>query len=90
MFEDKEKSIARELLAHVLSEDILRYMDGLDIQPQEIVETTAIKALSEIQDVLKTYDPQNTDEAQDFMMIEQILHIFDRYNLHTGDCHDFG
>ena len=90
MFEDREKTIAQELLAHVLSKDILRYMDGLDIQPQKIVETTAIKALGEIQEILKTYNPQDTDEAADFMMIEKILHVFDTYDLNTGDCHDFG
>ena len=90
MKEEKEMAAQRELLARILAEDLLKCIDTLSSSLRERAESTAIQALGEIQAVLKTYDPQKTDPAADFTVIEKIMHILETYGLSTGTCHDFG
>ena len=58
-------------------------LDELDIDVNEIADSTAIKALSEIQNVIQN------DEISDFDAIEKIVKIFERYNISAGLRHDF-
>ena len=82
-----------ELLANAVSEAICGKIrmyadfDGLnelDIDVNEIADSTAIKALSEIQNVIQN------DEISDFDAIEEIVNIFEKYNINAGSRHDFG
>lgn len=61
----------------------MQQITDFDIDADEIADTTAIKALSEIQQVLYA------DELDDFEMVEEIVLIFEKYNLDAGSCHDF-
>ena len=54
-----------------------------EINADEIADTTAIKALSEIQEILKA------EEKTDFEMVDEIVDVFGKYNLDFGGCHDF-
>ena len=46
--------------------------------------TLATKALNEIQKVLN-----QSENKSDFDMIEEIVCIFEKYNINAGNCHDF-
>ena len=58
-------------------------MNG-EINADEIADTTAIKVLSEIKEII------NDDEKSDFDMVEDIVCIFEKYHISAGACHDFG
>ncbi len=81
----KKELIIQSLIA-MMEENLDRY---LDLDETKMADTIAIQVLSEIQNVLQTksdfYDPDN-----DFEIVEEIVKIFKKYNLHTGACHDFG
>ena len=51
-------------------------------------DTIATKALKEIQDVLKRGNIVNGDKS-DFQIVEDIVCIFEKYNIDTDGCHDF-
>ena len=81
-----------ELLANAAAEAIRERIkmyaesDGLNkfnIDVNEIVDSTAIKALSEIQNVIQN------DKISDFDAIEKIVNIFEKYNISAGSRHDF-
>ena len=79
-----------ELLANAVSEAIRQKMyadfDGLnelDIGVNEIADSTAIKALSEIQNIIQN------DEISDFDAIEEIVKVFEKYDIRAGSRHDF-
>lgn len=82
-----------ELLANAAAEAIcdkikmLAVFEGLDefnINVNEIADTTAIKALSEIQEIVQN------DNISDFDAIEQIVNVFEKYKISSGIRHDFG
>ena len=78
--------IQQELLTNALSyglRTLLPYSD-IEIDVNEIAQTTAIKALSEISDVL------HEDLENDFEIVEKIVCIFEKYKLSAGGTHDFG
>lgn len=81
-----------ELLANAVSETIREQIkkyavfDGLnelDIDVNEIADSTAIKALSEIQNVIQN------DKISDFDAVEGIVNIFEKYDINAGLRHDF-
>ncbi|MCR4719123.1 MAG: hypothetical protein K5768_05780 [Firmicutes bacterium] len=55
-----------------------------EINADEIADTTAIKALSEIKEII------SDDEKSDFDMVEEIVCVFEKYRISAGGCHDFG
>lgn len=55
----------------------------LDIDVDEIADTTAIAALSEIQEIIQN------ENYSDFEKIEEIMSVFEKYNLSFGECHDY-
>ena len=51
-------------------------------------DTIATKALKEIQEVLK--DGNIVDgNKNDFEIVEEIVSIFEKYDIDSGGCHDF-
>lgn len=72
-----------ELLKEYVSDYINQRIDDFEIDADKIAESTAIKILREISNVLKNghYD--------DIDMIEEIVCIFEKYGLDTGGCHDY-
>lgn len=48
-------------------------------------DTISTKALSDIQQVLK-----HSENKSDFDIVEEIVCIFEKYNINVGNCHDFG
>jgi len=76
--------IRTELVSKELADLIVRTLNKhLEFDLNEIANTTAITMLSEIQKVL-----QKT-ELSDFDMVEEIVCIFEDYNLDFGGTHDF-
>ena len=76
--------IRAELVSKELTNLIARTLNKhLEFNLNEIANTTAITVLSEVQKVI-----QNT-ELSDFEMVEEIVCIFEDYNLDFGGTHDF-
>ncbi|MBE7045445.1 MAG: hypothetical protein E7397_07925 [Ruminococcaceae bacterium] len=76
-------NIKLELLAKTISEVIEQRLDCLEIDVDQIVQTTAISALAEIQEVI-----QNS-LIDDFTAMEETVCIFEKYHLDFGIRHDF-
>ncbi len=77
-------NIKLELLKEEIADYVISRMEGLDIDADKIADTTAINALSEIQNVIQN------DNISDFEAVEQIVCIFEKYNICAGARHDFG
>ena len=54
-----------------------------EINADEIADTTAIKALSEIKEII------HDKEKEDFDVVEEIVCVFEKYNIDIGERHDF-
>ena len=76
--------IKLELLKAEIADHVINCMGGLDIDADKIADTTAINALSEIQTVIQK------DNISDFDAVEEIVNIFEKYNISAGTRHDFG
>ncbi len=69
----------------LLENEIIRNrLENIDIDINQIAQTTAISALSEIQRVVQN------DKLSDFDAMEEIVLIFEKYNMDCGVRHDFG
>ncbi|MBR5527955.1 MAG: hypothetical protein IKV97_03050 [Clostridia bacterium] len=76
-------NIKLELLRRHLCDVIRWRIKDLDIDASQIADTTAINALAEIQKVIQ-------DESYtDFMAVEEIVRIFEKYEIDAGVRHDF-
>ena len=78
--------IESELFVNALCEG-LRHMlpcTEIEIDINEIAQTTAINALSEIYQVL------HENIENDFEIVEKIVCIFEKYQISSGTTHDFG
>ena len=75
-------NIKLELLKDSIHDIIDSRLADIEINADEIADTTAIKALSEIQNIL-------AGDLDDFEIVEQIVCVFEKYNLNAGGCHDF-
>ena len=75
-------NIKRELLKDSIHDIIDSRLADISINADEIADTTAIKALSEIQSIL-------AGDLDDFEIVEKIICVFEKYNLNAGGCHDF-
>ena len=76
-------NIKTELIKSYIAETVCRNISDFEIDESKVADTVAVKVLSEIQQVLKN------NELDDFKMIEEIVLIFEKYNLDAGSCHDF-
>ena len=72
-----------ELLTKEITEFVQRYLETADFDINKIAQTTAVSALGEIQKVIKN------NSLTDFEMVEEIVCIFEKYNINCGVCHDF-
>ena len=77
-------SLKIELIGNMLSEAIKQCLLNSNINCDVIADIVSVKALSEIQQILKN------DCISDFDAIEQIICVFEKYNLDFGSRHDFG
>ena len=75
--------IKLELLKSDLYELISRKSDDFELDADEIANTTAIKALSEIQCIL------SDKNESDFEIVEKIICVFEKYKLDFGGQHVF-
>ncbi len=76
-------NIKVELLKNYISDFINFKIEDFEIDASQIADTTAIQMLSEIQKVIKN------DAYSDFEIVEEIVCIFEKYNIDFGNCHDF-
>ena len=78
--------IASELFVNALCEGLRHILPctEIEIDINEIAQTTAINALSEIYQVL------HENIENDFEIVEKIVCIFEKYQISSGTTHDFG
>lgn len=75
--------IKLELLKDHITDFIKCRLEDFEIDASQIVDTTATKMLAEIQKVIKD------ENYSDFDAIEEIVCIFEKYNISAGVRHDF-
>lgn len=75
--------IKLQLLRGYVSDFIKDRIDDLVLDANEIVNTVAIDALSEIQKIIQD------DKCSDFDAVEKIVCVFEKYNISAGSRHDF-
>ena len=76
-------NIKLELLKNHISDFINSNLKDFEIDASKIADTTAIQVLSEIQNVIRN------EGYSDFEAIEEIVCIFEKYNIDFGFRHDF-
>ena len=75
--------IKLELLKDHITDFIKCRLEDFEINASQIVDSTATKMLAEIQKVIKD------ENYSDFDAIEEIVCIFEKYNISAGVRHDF-
>ena len=76
-------NIKTELIKSYVADFICNNINDFGIDADEIADAKAVEVLGEIQKIL------HQNEFDDFEMIEEIVCIFEKYNLDAGVCHDF-
>ena len=76
-------NIKLELLRGYVADIINSHIKVFEIDASEIADTTAIKMISEIQKIVKD---ENYD---DFEAMDEIVRVFERYDVSAGNRHDF-
>ena len=76
-------NIKVELLKNYISDIIQNKIEDFEIDSSQIADTTATQMLSEIQKIIRE------EKYSDFEAIEEIVCIFDKYNIDFGFRHDF-
>ena len=76
-------NIKVELLKDCISDYINSKIEDFKIDASKIADTTATQMLSEIQKVIKS------ESLSDFEIVEEIVCIFEKYNIDFGCQHDF-
>ena len=76
-------NIKLELLRGYVADIINSHIKDFEIDASEIADTTAIKMISEIQKIIKD---ENYD---DFEAMDEIVRVFERYDVSAGNRHDF-
>lgn len=72
-----------ELIAKITADYINSRLQMLDFNAEEMADTAATLALSEIQQVIQD------EQISDFDAIEKIVVVFEKYNISAGTRHDF-
>lgn len=75
--------IKTDLLKAYICDFIHERIEDFEIDADSITNTIAIKALSEIQEIISSY------EISDFDAVEEIVCVFERYKIDFGVRHDF-
>ena len=76
-------NIKTELLKRHITDYINTQIKDFEIDADEIADTTAIKILAEIQDILRN------DNYSDFEIVERIACVLEKFKIDCGNCHDF-
>ena len=76
-------NIKLELLKIYISDVINSKLEDFEIDASQIADTSAIQMITEIQKIIKD------ENYSDFDVIEEIVCIFERYNIDCGFRHDF-
>ena len=76
-------NVKLELLRNYISDFITNKIEDFEIDASQIADSTAVQMLSEIQKVIKD------ENYSDFDAIEEIVCIFEKYNINAGFRHDF-
>lgn len=75
--------IKLELISNEIVEIVRRRLENIEIDANQIAQTTAIAAINEIKQYIQN------DEVSDFEVVEQIVLIFEKYHISAGSRHDF-
>lgn len=75
--------IKLQLLTNSIIDIIRQSLPDIAIDADKIADTTAISALSEIQEILRN------DKLSDFEIVDNIVNVFEKYHLDFGSQHDF-
>ena len=76
--------IKTEILRGYVADFVCARIEDFDVDANEIANSRAINALGEIQLIIQN------DKFSDFEMVEEIVNIFEKYELDFGATHDFG
>ena len=76
-------NINTELLKKYVADLITNQITIPEFEAIDIIESSAAKILSEIQEIIKTI------EYDDFQAVEEIICLLERNNLDCGGRHDF-
>ena len=79
-----KKDLKTQLLLYAIQDYIYGQIDKICNEANSIVEATATKALTEIQEII------SDDRLDDFLVVEKIIQVFEKYKLDCGGRHDFG
>jgi len=72
-----------EFIRNAVADAVASKIENIDIDVNEIVQTTSVSIVSEIQKILKD------DSLSDFDAVENIILVFEKYNIPCGTRHDF-
>lgn len=75
--------IKTELLKIYIQDYITENIKDFEIDADSIADTVAIRILYEIQKIIKN------DNYSDFEAIEEIVRVFEKYNISFGNRHNF-
>ncbi len=73
-----------EIFAGAVSDAINKAIRYIHIDTNDVINSVALTVLDEIRAVI-----QNTEIEDDFDVVEEIVCIFEKYNIHAGGRHDF-
>ena len=76
--------IKLDIFAGIVSDAINSAIRYIHIDTDDVINSVALTALNEIQYVI-----QNTEIEDDFDVVEEIVRIFEKYNINAGGRHDF-
>ena len=72
-----------ELLSNGTAEFVRNHIESLDINVETLIENQSAEILQRICTIIRN------DKLTDFEMVEEIVCIFEEYNIWCGGCHDF-
>ena len=76
-------TIKTELLKAYIRDYVNSYIEDFEIDANEIANSTALILLSKIRNIILN------DKLSDFEAIEEIICLFEEYDIQTGCRHDF-
>ncbi len=76
--------IKLELFAEVVSDAINSAIRYIHIDTDDLINSVGLAALNEIRCII-----QDDEIEDDFLVVEEIVRVFEKYNLDAGGRHDF-
>ena len=81
---ENQVELSDELICQYIGKSVIDCIRALEIDFKTVAQTTALSALAEIKAIIQK------NELSDFMMVDEIVNVFNKYNISSGSCHDFG